>query len=268
MKKLYVSESTNRKIREFNEAKKRGVHIPYVKSTFMSAGTRSILFCPAQKRVITLMSQGEKHLYITKLFGPNVVEIKEQYPLDYVLTKEIADELGVIHPRKHLTGELTVVTTDLLITYRDENGSEYRVAYAFKYSIGGRNQARTNQKLAIAEAYWKRFGVRSEQILRGDVSKDKAYNLLNYIDKYDKSICINEINEFVTALLDDVIEHPSHTLRESLNAISASLHIEPFYSMTLLANAIFRNALPIDLMQEIKLHKPIKLALPTQWARY
>ena len=265
MKKLYVSESTNKRIKEFNEAKKLGVHIPYVKSTFMSAGTRSIFWCPVQERVITLMSQGEKHLYITKLVEPNVVEIKEQYPLDYVRTQEIADAHGVIHPRKHLTGELTVVTTDLLITYRDENGSEYRVAYAFKYSIGGQNQDRTNQKLAIAETYWKRFGVRSEQILRCDVSKDKAYNLLNYIDKYDKSICINEINEFVIALLDDVIEHPSHTLRESLNAVSASLHIEPFYSMTLLANAIFRNALPIDLMQEIKLHKPIKLALLSKW---
>lgn len=261
MKELCVSEATNKKIREFNEARKRGVHIPYVKSTFMSAGTRSIFFCPVQKRVITFMSQGEKHLYITKLFEPNVVEIKEQYPLDYVRTQEVADELGVIHPRKHLTGELTVVTTDLLITYRDENGSEYRVAYAFKYSIGGRNQTRTNQKLAIAERYWKRFGVRSEQILRDDVSKVKAYNLLNNIDKYDKRICINEISEFVTTLLDDVIEHPNHTLRDSLNATSASLHIEPSYGMTLFGNAIFRNALPIDLMQEIKLHKPIKLAL-------
>nr|WP_249118493.1 TnsA endonuclease N-terminal domain-containing protein [Pseudoalteromonas sp. NEC-BIFX-2020_015] len=211
------------------------------------------------------MGQGEKHLYISKLFDSNVVEIKEQYPLDYVLTQEIADTLGVIHPRKYLTGELTVVTTDLLITYRDENGSEYRVAYAFKYSIGGRNQTRTNQKLEIAETYWKRFGVRSEQILRDDVSKDKAHNLINYIDKYDKNICINEINEFVTTLLDDVIKHPSHTLRESLSATSASLHIEPSYSMTLFANAIFKNALPIDLMQEIKLHKPIKLALISKW---
>lgn len=265
MKKLYVSEATNRKVREFNEAKKRGIHIPYVKSTFMSAGTRSIFFCPVQKRVITFMGQGEKHLYISKLFESNVVEIKEQYPLDYVLTQEIADTLGVIHPRKHLTGELTVVTTDLLITYRDENRSEYRVAYAFKYSIGGRNQTRTNQKLEIAETYWKRFGVRSEQILRDDVSKDKAHNLINYLDKYDKDICINEINEFVTTLLDDVIKHPSHTLRESLGATSASLHIEPSYSMTLFANAIFKNALPIDLMQEIKLHKPIKLALLSKW---
>ncbi|BDF93468.1 hypothetical protein [Pseudoalteromonas sp. KAN5] len=81
MKDLYVSESTVKRIKAFNKAKERGVHIPYVRSTFMSIGTRSIFFCPVQKRVITLLGKGEKHLYITKLFEPNVIEIKEQYPL-------------------------------------------------------------------------------------------------------------------------------------------------------------------------------------------
>lgn len=259
MKTLCVSEATNRKIREFNEAKKRGVHIPYVKSTFMSAGTRSIFFCPVQKRVITLMSQGEKHLYITKLFEPNVVEIKEQYPLDYVRTQDIADAMGVIHPRKHLTGELTVVTTDLLITYRDEYGSECRVAYAFKYDISSGNKTRTQQKLDIEEAYWKLFGVRHEQVLRADVSEIEACNLLNFIHEYDESISLYKLREFSFAVINDVIKNPSFSLRETLCAVALQLEISPTNCVSLFANAIFKKTLAVDLKQEIGFHKPISL---------
>nr|WP_303048766.1 TnsA endonuclease N-terminal domain-containing protein [Pseudoalteromonas sp. HF66] len=210
------------------------------------------------------MSQGEKHLYITKLFEPNVIEIKEQYPLDYMLTQQIADEFDVIHPRKHLTGELTVLTTDLLITYRDDNDSEYRVAYAFKYSIGGRNQTRTNQKLKIAEMYWKRFGVRTEQVLRDDVSKRKAHNLLNYINYYNSKLSDSELRKFASALLNDVIEHPSNSLRQSLKAAASSLKVDLPHCMTLFANSLFKHILPIDLEKEIKLHKPLQLCAITE----
>lgn len=259
MRELYVSESTNRKIKEFNEAKKRGIHIPYVKSTFMSAGTRSIFFCPVQKRVLTFMSQGEKHLYVTKLFEPNVVEIKEQYPLDYVRTQEIADAHGVIHPRKHLTGELTVVTTDLLITYSGENASEYRVAYSYKHHIGARNKTRTKQKLDIEEAYWKLFGVRHEQVLRDDISKIKAYNLLNYIDKYDESIEMEELLAFSNRILQEVVSYPALSLRETLRCVKKPLKNNSALTISLFANSLLRGLLPIDLMQEVKLHEPIKL---------
>lgn len=259
VKDLYVSESTVKRIKAFNEAKKRGIHIPYVKSTFMSAGTRSISWCPVQKRVITFMSQGEKHLYITKLFEPNVIEIKEQYPLDYMLTQQIADAFDVIHPRKHLTGELTVLTTDLLVTYREKSGAQYRVAYSFKHSIDARSKTRTMQKFDIETAYWKRFGVRAEQVLRDDVSKIKAYNLLNYINYYDTELSASELRKFVSALLDDVIEHPYSSLRESLKAVSSSLKVNPSHCMTLFANSMFKHILPIDLTQKIKLHKPLNL---------
>ncbi len=259
MKDLYVSESTVKRIKAFNEAKERGVHIPYVRSTFMSIGTRSIFFCPVQKRVITLLGKGEKHLYITKLFEPNVVEIKEQYPLDYVRTQEIADTHGVIHPRKHLTGELTVLTTDLLVTYREKSGAQYRVAYSFKHSIDARSKTRTMQKFDIETAYWKRFGVRAEQVLRDDVSKIKADNLLNYINHYNPELSDSELRKFASALLDDVIEHPCSSLRESLKAVSSSLKVKPSHCMTLFANSMFKHVLPIDLTQKIKLHKPLNL---------
>lgn len=259
MKKLYVSESTNRKIKEFNEAKKRGIHIPYVKSTFMSAGTRSIFWCPVQKRVITLMSQGEKHLYITKLFEPNVVEIKEQYPLDYVRTQEIADAHGVIHPRKHETGELTVVTTDLLITYSDEHGSQYRIAYTFKYSIDKRSEKRTNQKFNIEEAYWKLFGVRHEKVLRDNVSKNEANNLINFIHEYDESISPDTLREFSLAVINDVIKKPHYSLREALSAVALQLKISLPTCTSLFANAILKKILAVDLKQEIGFHKPIAL---------
>ena len=111
----------------------------------------------------------------------------------------------------------------------------------------------------IEKAYWKRFGVRAEQVLRDDVSKIKAYNLLNYINYYDTELSDSELRKFVSALLDDVIEHPYSSLRESLKAVSSSLKVNPSHCMTLFANSMFKHILPIDLTQKIKLHKPLNL---------
>jgi len=181
-----------------------------------------------------------------------------------VRTQEIADAQGVIHPRKHLTGELTVLTTDLLVTYRDKSGAQYRVAYSFKHSIDARSKTRTMQKFDIETAYWERFGVRAEQVLRDDVSKIKAYNLLNYINRYNSELSDSELRKFASALLDDVIEHPSNSLRESLKAVSSSLKVRPSDCMTLFANSMFKHVLPIDLTQKIKLHKPLQLCAVTE----
>ncbi|MFC6335196.1 TnsA endonuclease N-terminal domain-containing protein [Paenibacillus septentrionalis] len=51
----------------------------------------------------------------------NVLDIREQYPLDRISTLKISEELEVKHPTDLKTGTPIVMTTDFLITLREGN---------------------------------------------------------------------------------------------------------------------------------------------------
>jgi hypothetical protein len=261
MKKIYVSQVTNEKLEAFKKAQSKGIHLPFVTATFMSAGTRSIFMCPVQKRVIAVMSQGEKMLYFTKIFNPNVIAIKEQYPLDYVKTQEIAKIHDVIHPRNPDTGELTVMTTDFLITYRDDDGTTYREAIAYKDHIPRNEHKRTHEKLDIEEQYWVDFGVSHDLIMRDDVCETEAFNLINLSYWYDKYSDPAVLLSFSKTFINKVIQYPSAGLRATIKHAAISLDIAPRNAQVLFANSVVRKILKVDIHQPIDSHLPVKLCL-------
>lgn len=253
-----VREVDRIRIKEFNEAKKRGEHIPFVPMTFMSIGTRCMLFCPVQERIISLLSRGERRLYMDLIFSPDVVSVKEQYPLDYVKTQEIADTEGYIHPRDHETGQLRVMTTDFVVERRASDNSIYREALPFKSFLDSESGEQTKQevtrikqKLKIEELYWKAFGVTYRPILGPQLDKVRVDNYFVLSERYQKDIPTHHLIKFTHKFLSVVAKYPQNNLRQCLMVTAHSLDVSPSDLYTLFCTAVLRHILQLDLSRPL-----------------
>lgn len=118
-----------------------------------SRGDSRRVFSKLTNRSHHLLSGIEFDFFVLAEFTPDVVDIREQYPLDREITRSIAAELCVAHPRYPDTGVDTVMTCDFLITR--QRGSEKTLeAYNCK-SASEADNLRSLEKLEIQRRYFK-----------------------------------------------------------------------------------------------------------------
>jgi hypothetical protein len=112
----------------------------------------------ATGRVHHLLSDLEAKVFYTFDYSPSVCDIREQFPLlPLEETLAIAEECGVTHPTDPVTKQPVVMTTDLLVTRRREEGSVYE-ARAIKYD-SELKKPRVLEKLEIERRYWKQRNI-------------------------------------------------------------------------------------------------------------
>lgn len=98
------------------------------------------------------LSDLEKYSFLFYDWKDEVIDIREQYPLDREITRRIAQECGIKHPQDPDTGCDIVMTTDFLIT-TFVNGEQKLAARAVKPSDQLTN--RVIEKLELERRYWK-----------------------------------------------------------------------------------------------------------------
>lgn len=110
-------------------------------------------------RVLHLMSDLERNAVLHFEGQRHVVDIKEQFPLDRDVTRQIARAMGVRHPTDPVSKVEIVMTTDLLITFRHISGKLVSRAFSIK-EAKDLLDPRTREKQEIERRYWERFGLR------------------------------------------------------------------------------------------------------------
>lgn len=158
------------------EKQKRGQgdaenYTAYIRPTeFNSLGTAVTLRDWITGRTVHLLSQGESYMWHLLRFNDDIVEIKEQYPLNRDDTIRIANALDLRHPQAHKNYHMT---TDFYITYKD--GSEK--AISFKSNRRSLETTRTKELMAIEQAYWLEKGVDFSIVFKTDIPFQKAENI-------------------------------------------------------------------------------------------
>lgn len=135
-------------------------------------------------RIIHFLSDLEYHNYLDVNWTLPAVDERENYPLDRDLTRQIARDLGVRHPRYPRTGVEVVMTTDLLLTYSNAGTTRY-VAISVK-SADDLSNERVNEKLAIERLYWQQQGHEWRLRTTAELSGVKFVNL-NWLQNYTVS---------------------------------------------------------------------------------
>lgn len=106
-------------------------------------------------RVHHLLSDLETKHFLHLDFNPQVTDIREQYPL-FPLGQPIAiaNSLGISYPRYPGTNTPFVLTTDFLVTFRNQKGELSKFARTIKYREE-LSDDRALEKLEIERVFWK-----------------------------------------------------------------------------------------------------------------
>jgi len=210
-----------------NRGKGNGAsYVPWIWiGEFPNQGEEKCLHGRKVARQHMLLSQIERHLFEIAEEDPNIIDIREQYPLDPKITQEIADRLVVRHPTDNTRRRLFIMTTDFLLD--SINGKE---AWAVKHSLNLRDE-RTLQKLEIEKEYWKQLGIpwhlytEKEAGIYGSINSKYLTEdlLINGSDPTLKHIVVTAAQELLK--LPTPLDAAGQKLDVQLGLRNTSLHI-------------------------------------------
>ena len=142
------------------------------------------------------MSDLELDVFLFFDLAKQVVDTREQFPIDQETTLAIAEKLQIPHPRvkDSNTGEYIAnwMTTDFLIDYLDHDGSEKQLAICVKPAS---ELTESNlKKIKIEYAYWIMKGVRFFIITDQCIPAEIKNNLSFIISFYEDDLNITEMH--------------------------------------------------------------------------
>jgi hypothetical protein len=131
-------------------------YVPWLYTTDVpSKGTSVQWYSPKLQRMHHVLSQGEYHYLLLLTHASQVVDIREQFPLDLADTQAIAESLGYRHPTER--GKINVMTTDFLLTIA--HGHDTRLVARTCKPHSDLCGKRLFEKFEIERQYWAARGV-------------------------------------------------------------------------------------------------------------
>lgn len=152
---------------------------------FYSSGTCANVVDPKTGRMVDLLSQAELAWYWILRWDDNVIDIREQYPLDLKLSVLIAHRLRIKHP----FNESTPMTTDLLVTKNDGHMEAYSVKSS-KRDMDARHEEIT----LLEREYWESLGVPFRVVYKDDVNPVLVRNIEDVFRYYDASRVFDDVS--------------------------------------------------------------------------
>ncbi|MDB5763951.1 MAG: TnsA endonuclease terminal [Herminiimonas sp.] len=171
------SEQTIEKFLMEGRGKGEGKHyLPWLNVAEVSSSGRSRRpFGIKTQREHHFLSDVEWNLFLLLEFSQDIVDIREQYPLDRELTLEIAALLGIRHPYYPGTHVPTMMTTDFLVT-RIRNGETVLEAFDTKREEEAED-ARSLEKLQIQRTYLEGVGIPHHLVFHSVIPVNKSRNI-------------------------------------------------------------------------------------------
>lgn len=126
---------------------------PWVRvNEFSSKGNQTRVPSAFMGRSIHTFSYVERAMYLHMEFEKDLLDYREQFPMDRRITLGAAKALGIRHPRYPETGVPLVMMLDALVSYRDHSGAVHLEAWDAKPS-DKLARPRIKAKLTLHRAY-------------------------------------------------------------------------------------------------------------------
>lgn len=266
MAKRNTTLNVERKMNEGMGVGRKEEYKPWIKiQDFPSTGRVSRIKGIKTNRQHELLSDLERNYFYFLEFSEAVSDIREQYPLFPLQeTLLIAKELGIQHPKNPQTQEPTVMTTDFLITIKDDKGEVRDIARTLKYKKELLKE-RVLEKFEIERVYFERHGINWGIVTEKEVSSVVAHNLSDlhayyFLDDIEgvRSIEKTVRGDMLAAFISRLIDYEG-TLRSACNSFDKDMQLPRGTSIALLKHLLFNKVLVIDLSEEIDLNEQLKL---------
>ena len=140
-----------------------------------SLGRARRVWSPKTGRTHHLLSDVEYTLFLALEWAQNVVDIREQYPLERECTLEIARSLGIRHPHYPGTTVPTVMSADFLVT-KIVNGVKTLEAFNAKRDEEAEDEV-SLLKLEIQRSYFEALSIAHHVIFHSQIPKQTISNI-------------------------------------------------------------------------------------------
>lgn len=228
-----------------------------------SIGLASRVWGWKARRVHHLLSRLELKFFYTLEWRQDVLDIREQFPLDLNETLAIADRLGVRHPRDPKTKDYAVMTSDFVITVRKGFGSEEHIS-AVKYEED-REKARVKEKLEIERVYWEEVrGLDWNVVTEKNVDVTLAANVewVHGHREVERLIPLTpEDVARVEAILTPRVAQGRFRLRDLTNECDEQLRLEPGSSLDIVRHLLANRRWEVDMRTRIMPPLPLTLTV-------
>jgi hypothetical protein len=200
------------------------------------------------KREHHLLSDLEYNYFCLLDWSDNVIDIREQYPIDREITTKIAEDINIKHPIDSSTQTPIVMTTDFLITLRHDSKINY-IARTIKPEKE-LNNTRVIEKFEIERVHWEDQGVDWAVVTEKDLPKIIIENIkwlrssYTLPDSTDKS--------FVTILLEK-LNTGTGTILNHLKELDEVYHLQKGTALALYRHTIANKLVKIDMTKKIDL---------------
>lgn len=238
----------------------KGKYNPFIRTEDVpSFGTKHRCRGIKSNRVHHFLSANEYSLFLNLEFNPGVISIYEQFPmLPLSMTKEIANELKINHPRYTRTTTDMILTTDFFIQL---NNGEWE-AYSVK-PMKALEHDRTIQKQAIEKAYWELQGIKWHIVLDNQLKTTACMNL-SLLRHYAETSVTNSVSipSWIKIFQSEIFEKKNRSTSEAVEETSKKLKIDYKISSSILFHCLWHRIIAVNLNIPIHLEKtPIDLGI-------
>ncbi|MDZ5474183.1 TnsA endonuclease N-terminal domain-containing protein [Bacillus sp. 31A1R] len=203
------------------------------------------------KRNHHLLSKLERNFFYICEWSDHIIDTREQFPLDRIETLRIANEIGVRHPFDKDTETPIVMTTDFLLTIR-QNGNLTYLARTIKPSEY-LEDPRVIEKFEIELRYWTERKVDWKIVTEADLSDVFFRNMEAIRDSYfltdEEDVTL--LNTYFNFLQFSTKKVPWKSLLECSEEFDREYNLDSGTAIAFTRHLIASKKLIIDIMKKI-----------------
>lgn len=233
-----------------------------------SLGRSHRSFCDRTGRCHHFLSDNEYYAFTLMWWNDNVIDIREQFPLDREETFKIALINKIRHPVDPRSRSLWVMTTDLVVT-EVINGKNITKAYSVKEwkELYGKQkkekqQKRVIEKLEIEKQYWEARNVSWQILTEQQLKNEYTQNLSWLLGATEPPSPLGQNpffhNTFFNNLLIIQEQKPDFPLRIACRRIDESQSLKPGTTLAMARYFLSKKILLCDLTKKYIQDLPMK----------
>ena len=180
---------------------------PWIKiSDISSSGRSHRVFGHKTRRTHHLLSDLELATFLVLEWSPTVLDIREQFPLNYDDTLKIAEDKQIKH--SSFGGNMNIMTSDFYVISSNTHSSQFVLQAKYSTKL---DDIRTIEKLEIERHYWQSKGIPWQIITEKDIPIVIQNNIKWLYPESNSRVTFN-IEEKLDFYIDQFSQSPSKSL--------------------------------------------------------
>lgn len=238
---------------------------PWLRTTDVpSHGTAATIWGWKHERIYHLLSHNERNYFYCLEWQDAVTEIREQFPLRPVeRTMQIADVLGVRHPRDSDGPYLQTTDFLLTVTVRNQSVTAVRTVKPAKEL----SKRRVLEKLEIERRYWFEEGIDDWGIIVAEDIPDPIWRNVDWLHECRdvaklRPILAEDIDRVRNWLFAHLGPASTYKLAMLCSTCDADLSLRRGYALKILRHLLARKELLCEIRNRLRTDVPIVLRVP------